>query len=605
MRDGWQAVSVLGLQRAGKADGLLSNARPRKENGGMRYLALATDYDGTLATDDVVNAATVRALEKLKASGRRLLLVTGRHLPDLQRVFEKLDLFDRVVAENGALLYDPASREERVLAEPPKEEFLQGLRAAGVDFAVGRAIVASWAPSEVTILKVIKELGLDYQVIFNKGAVMVLPSGINKATGLKAGLDDLQLSHHNTVAIGDAENDQAFLSASECGVAVANALPALRETADVVTKGDHGRGVVELIEGLLEDDLRSFDERLERSAIPIGNRAKDGRVLRIIPNRNSALVAGASASGKSSAVAAILEECEERGYQFCLIDPEGDFEGFAGAAATGSASEKPDGDMLGKALEDTRSLVVNLMAVPLAERPAVFGALLPRILEMRARTGRPHWLVADEAHHLLPTMWSPASIAIPQELGGTILITVHPEHVSAAALAFVDVAIATGKAAVETLAAFAKAAEIPAPGRSEEKPPESGEALLWFVRRKEATPSLLRTRRTKTERRRHKRNYALGELSPEQSFYFRGPESKLNLRAQNLMTFLQVGEGVDEETWRFHAQLGDYSRWFETVIKDQELAQSAREIESDGAQDLGESRKKLRAAVESRYTAPA
>jgi hydroxymethylpyrimidine pyrophosphatase-like HAD family hydrolase len=578
----------------------------------MRYLALATDYDGTLATNGVVNDATVRSLEKLKASGRKLLMVTGRHLPDLQRVLQKLELFDRVVAENGALLYNPASREEKVLAEAPKEEFLQALRAAGVIFDVGHCIVASWTPSEVAILEVIKRMGLDYQVIFNKGAVMVLPAGINKATGLKAALEELQLSPHNTVAIGDAENDRAFLSASECGVAVANALPALREKADVVTRGDHGAGVEELIDQLLKDDLQAWDERLERSSIaigtPVGTLENAGRraAVRIVPNRNSVLVAGASASGKSSAVAGILEECEERGYQFCLIDPEGDCEGLAGALMVGSPGEQPDTKMIVKALESPQSLVVNLMGVPLPERPGAFAALLPRILEIRAKTGRPHWLVIDEAHHLLPTTWSPASSALPQDLGGTILISVHPEHVSSVALAFVDVLIATGKAAGQTLVEFALAAQVAGPDEPSAAPPEPGQALVWFPRCQPGqAPTLVQTRRAKAERRRHKRNYAQGELSPEQSFYFRGPEGKLNLRAQNLMTFVQVGEGVDEETWLFHARRGDYSRWFETMIKDEELAATAREIERNGDQGVAESRKKLRAAVETRYTAPA
>ena len=576
----------------------------------MRYLALATDYDGTLATNGVVNDATVRSLEKLKASGRKLLMVTGRHLPDLQRVLQKLELFDRVVAENGALLYNPASREEKVLAETPKEEFLEALRAAGVIFDVGHCIVASWTPSEVAILEVIKRMGLDNQVIFNKGAVMVLPSGINKATGLKAALEELRLSPHNTVAIGDAENDHAFLSASECGVAVANALPALREKADVVTRGDHGAGVEELIDQLLKDDLQAWDERLQRSSIAIGTPVgtlenAGGREVRIVPNRNSVLVAGASASGKSSAVAGILEECEERGYQFCLIDPEGDFEGLAGALMVGSPGEQPDTKMMAKALESPQCLVVSLLGVPLPERPGAFAALLPRILEIRAKTGRPHWLVIDEAHHLLPPTWSPAASALPQDLGGTILISVHPEHVSAVALAFVDVLIATGKAAGETLVEFASAAQVGGPEPSA-APPEPGQALVWFPRCQPGeAPALVQTRRAKAERRRHKRNYAQGELSPEQSFYFREPEGKLNLRAQNLMTFLQVGEGVDEETWLFHARSGDYSRWFAAMIKDEELAATAREIERNGAQRVAESRKKLRAAVETRYTAPA
>src|SRR5262249_13942754 len=154
---------------------------------------------------------------------------------------------------------------------------------------------------------------------------------------------------------------------------------------------------------------------------------------------------------------------EERGYQFCLIDPEGDFEGLAGALVVGSPTEQPDAKSVGQALTSTQSLLVNLMGVPLPERPGAFQALLPRIPETRATTGRPHWLAVEEAHHLLPTPWSPPSSAIPQGLGGTILVTVHPEHVSPAALTFVDMVIATGKAAAAPLAEFPRAAQITPP----------------------------------------------------------------------------------------------------------------------------------------------
>ena len=78
----------------------------------MYYLAIAADYDGTIAHDGVVDPATFDALKEFKESGRRLILVTGRELPDLKRVFPKLQIFDRVVAENGALIYDPSTEEE-------------------------------------------------------------------------------------------------------------------------------------------------------------------------------------------------------------------------------------------------------------------------------------------------------------------------------------------------------------------------------------------------------------------------------------------------------------------------------------------------------------
>jgi HAD superfamily hydrolase (TIGR01484 family) len=232
----------------------------------MRYLALACDYDGTLATDGRVGDETVAALERLRVSGRRLILVTGRELDDLLSVFSHTHLFDWVVAENGALLYQPSGRLEKVLGGRPPEHFIQALRDRGVQpLSTGRVIVATWRPHETTVLEVIAELGLGLQVIFNKGAVMVLPSGINKATGLAAALRELGLSPRNVVGIGDAENDHAFLSLCERAVAVANALPALKERADFVTRADHGAGVAELIDELIANDLR---DRADRAGPP-------------------------------------------------------------------------------------------------------------------------------------------------------------------------------------------------------------------------------------------------------------------------------------------------------------------------------------------------
>jgi hypothetical protein len=155
----------------------------------MLLAAFAFDYDGTIAHDGRVDDDTVAALKRLKASGRRLLLVTGRQLPDLQRVFTAVDLFDIVVAENGALLFLPALGEERPLAAPPPPDFLAALARRGVAASVGRCIVATWEPNETKVLDAIRELGLEWQIIFNKGAVMCLPAGVNKASGLGAALE--------------------------------------------------------------------------------------------------------------------------------------------------------------------------------------------------------------------------------------------------------------------------------------------------------------------------------------------------------------------------------------------------------------------------------
>lgn len=568
----------------------------------MRYVAIASDYDGTLAKDGFVAPATLSLLEKVRISGRKLILVTGRHLPDLQTVFPELHRFDRVVAENGALLYDPGSREQKVLTETPPDEFMDALRKRKIPFEVGHAIISSWVPHEIEILKTIQALSLNHQVVFNKGAVMVLPPGVNKATGLEAALRELKLSSHNVIAMGDGENDHPFLAACECGVAVANAVRTLQERADIVLAQQNGEGVADLLQELLEDDLKRYDDQIQRRAISLGT-AEDApaRSLRLSANRNGVLVAGASASGKSSLIAGVLEQLSESDYQFCLIDPEGDYDNFGEALSFGSAKERPDPALVVKALENPKqSIIVNLMGVSVRERPEVFSTLLPKILELRTRVARPHWLIIDEAHHLMPEAWSPATSTVPQVLGGLILVTVHPEHISSAALTLVDVVIATGTGAQNVLTRFADANQLELQLKSQ--PPGLGQALVWFTR-KTPHPVLVHSSPAKGERRRHKRNYAEGQLSEAQSFYFRGPDSKVNLRAQNLQIFLQIAEGIDDETWQYHLVRGDYSKWFGEVVKDIDLADAARSVENDKDLSPAKSREKLREAIESRYTA--
>ena len=222
----------------------------------MRFLAFATDYDGTLATDGAVDRETVAALRRLAATGRKLILVTGRQLNDLLHVFPDAALFDAVVAENGAVLYRPASRETRLLAPSPPSQFVEALRRRGVaPLWTGQVVVATVQPNETVVMDVIRELGLDLQVILNKGSVMVLPASVDKATGLRAALDELAIPPQSVVGIGDAENDQAFLATCGCGVAVANALDTLKAGATHVTRGQAGAGVREIIDSMIAGDL--------------------------------------------------------------------------------------------------------------------------------------------------------------------------------------------------------------------------------------------------------------------------------------------------------------------------------------------------------------
>jgi hydroxymethylpyrimidine pyrophosphatase-like HAD family hydrolase len=221
-----------------------------------RFRALAVDYDDTLATNGGVTPGVLQGLQQLKDSGRRLLLITGRQLDELKVVGPDLRIFDRVVAENGALLYRPETGEEVPLGTPPGQAFVDLLRRKQVTpISVGRVIVATRTPQEVRVLKAIKELGLELEIIFNKGAVMVLPSGVNKASGLTQALHELRVPADRVVGVGDAENDHAFLDACGFGVAVANAVPSLKAHAKLVTTGEAGDGVLEVIARMLSASL--------------------------------------------------------------------------------------------------------------------------------------------------------------------------------------------------------------------------------------------------------------------------------------------------------------------------------------------------------------
>ncbi len=557
----------------------------------MRYFAVATDYDGTLATHGAVEPDVVSALDRLGSSGRRIILVTGRILSDLARVFPEYERFDAIVAENGGTIWRRGEG-ERTVAPAASRALVDVLRRRGVPVDAGRVVVATTEPHDVPMLAAVRELGLELQLVFNKGAVMALPSGVNKRTGLEAALAELGLTLHETVAVGDAENDHTMLAAAEVGAAVANALPALKQHADLVLSRSHGAGVVELIDRLVADDLTGLHP--PRHAIALGT-APDGPIG-IPPARTRLLVTGASGSGKTTYASGVLERLVRRGYQVCVVDPEGDFEGFPGLTPIGTAQRAPSVQEVLALLADPKvSPAVTLLGLPLRDRPRFLASLWPQLQELRARVGRPHWIVLDEAHHMLSRAFDLAP-ALPRDPAGLLLVTVHPDRIAPEVLRLVDTVVAIGDAAEQKLGSVLGAID----GRPHAVPrPDSArdEALLWradqrrVVRFAPAAPE--------AAHRRHRRKYATGDVQ-EKAFHFRGRDGRLNLRAQNLELFLQIAQGVDDDTWRYHLERGDYARWFRDAIKDDGLAEAAARIgRSPGVPS--ESRRRIREEVEARY----
>jgi hydroxymethylpyrimidine pyrophosphatase-like HAD family hydrolase/energy-coupling factor transporter ATP-binding protein EcfA2 len=563
------------------------------------FIALATDYDGTLAELGVVADETLEALRQFKRTGRKLILVTGRELDDLKKVFTELSLFDRVVVENGAVIYDPANEDIRAIAPPPPPQFVDALRAKNVTpLSVGHSIVATWEPNEGIVLETIRDMGLELQIIFNKGAVMVLPAGVNKASGLAAALAELELSPHNVVAVGDAENDHAFLRACGCSVAVANALPMLKETADFVTQGERGAGVVELMSLLAATDAAIAP--FARHGINIGADS-EGVDIRLNPT-DSVLIAGKSGIGKSTIATALTERMVEKGQQFCVLDPEGDYLELDGAVCVGNAKTAPSESEVFELLRRPDvNVVVCAIAVAAADRPAFFAKLLGKIGALRLKSARPHWLIVDEAHHVLPSEHGGLDQTSPSDLPATVLITVHPESVQTQALKTLEAVVALGDEAEQVIAACCAALGIATPPVPK---PKDDEVLFWRCH-EAARPRPIKPIKSRQARKRHSRKYAEGELGPDRSFYFKGPKGALNLRAQNLMLFVQIGAGVDDATWDHHLRAGDYSQWMRSVIKNDELADEVATVERDGAIAASESRKRISEAILSRYTTPA
>lgn len=565
----------------------------------MRYHALAADYDGTLAHHGLIDDLTWAALRRLRDSGRKLIMVTGRELDELLGLLQHPEMFDRIVAENGAVLYCPQSKSVKLLAARPPDGFAAELAKRGVDrVAVGRCIVAAWEPHQDTILHCIHDMALELQVIFNKGAVMVLPTGVNKATGLESALADLGLSRHNVVGVGDAENDHALLTSCEVGAAVSNALDALKKHADLVLQRDHGAGVAELIDRMVEEDLA--DVAPERHCVLLGK--VGDHELRLDPYESNIMVCGTSGSGKSTLTTGLLERLSEMGYQFAILDPEGDYSNLDFAVALGGAGRAPLVDEVIDVLRDAkRNAVINMLGVAVEHRPEFFMQLLPALAELRGRSGRPHWLVVDEAHHMLPSAYTQAG-ELTLRPHGTLYVTVHPGSVAESVVDSINTLLVVGDQPDRTVEEFCKVAGHKRPRHAPSDKLAPGNVLYWAVGSKDT--HVVESEKAKTERVRHSRKYVEGNLGPL-SFVFRGPSGKLRLKAHNLHLFVLMAEGIDDETWEFHLRAGEYSQWFRGMVKDPELADATEAVERDTNVDAQASRALIRHEIEKRYTLPA
>lgn len=402
------------------------------------FRAVTLDFDGTLTDGERPAPAVLAALGEARAGGRRLVLVTGRTLRHLRAGFADVDnWFDAIVAENGAVLHTQEG--SQVLAQPIDPALADALARRGVQVDRGQVLLGCSATHDHLVLEEVRRLGADYQLTRNRGALMIVPAGVTKGTGLDAALDNLGLSRHSTIAIGDAENDHTMLSRCEIGVAVANAVESLKRRADIVTLAPDGKGVIEILRG----DVMAGRSHVhpERWQIALGTYL-DGTPATIPASQVNILVTGGTRAGKSYLAGLIAEQLIRLAYAVVVIDVEGDHTSLAdlpNVVHLGGYEPGPGTGLVRTLLSHHgTSIVADLSQLTGEERRRWYQEKPPRLADLRSDRGLPHWVLIDEAHESLGQESQNSRLFAPDRKGHC-LITYHPTELSAEARNSIDI----------------------------------------------------------------------------------------------------------------------------------------------------------------------
>ncbi len=208
--------------------------------------------------------------------GLRVILVSGREYPTLASIARRIRVVDAVVAENGALVDSPfvgrPKRYGRATGTRVRERFaitnLHGIE-------VGEVVVS--VPLRSAREAGRRVAGLAVTLVRNADRVMIVPRGVDKATGVRAAMRGLRLGAASFAAIGDGDNDLPLLRAAALAGAVHNARPGVRAESDYICKASVGAGVREFVRGPLSDQIaargragrsRSATQRAARTGIP-------------------------------------------------------------------------------------------------------------------------------------------------------------------------------------------------------------------------------------------------------------------------------------------------------------------------------------------------
>jgi hydroxymethylpyrimidine pyrophosphatase-like HAD family hydrolase len=566
-----------------------------------RFVAYAFDYDGTLTDDDHPSREVLAALRDCRAAGSRIVLVTGRILAELRQVFPEVDEeFDAIVAENGAVLLDADGARDLAPAVDP--DLAHALAHREVPFRTGRVVLACDACYAATALEEVGRLGLDCQLVRNRGALMVVPSGVTKGTGLVEALGELGVSRHSTLAVGDAENDLQLLEVCELGVAVANAVESVKLHADVVLERANGAGIVELLHGPLVTGAARISSG--RWQVTLGHTA-DGNPVTIPASAHDLLVTGASGAGKSFLTGLIAEQLAHLRYGVLVVDREGDHVVLGsrrGVVVVGGPEGLPPAqEVVALFAHRFGSVIVDLSLLDPTAQDRYVAELLPLVRELQLACGSPHWVVLDEAH---TTPDQRERVAAGQFAGGGYVFATHlPTQLPARALAEIDAALVLpgdGEGAREVRSAVAQLY-----GGSPDIPGllsglARGQAVL--VRRDVSTPLVFDLGERHSRHVRHWHKYTDAQLPAHLRFAV-GTDGAEGI-AGNVREFHRALRRAAPETLAAHASRRDLSRWIADVLQEPGLAALIAELEQAldrGHRPVEETRAELLVAIERHY----
>lgn len=567
----------------------------------VMYLnVLALDFDGTLAEQGHIEGETWSVLEQARAAGFTLMLVTGRTLQTFMSNRPYTEAFEAIVAEDGAAVYYPKSDSVVLPFGRLRPELVQRLEQTHMPLELGTAIAATWTPHDQEVLATLRALGGGATVEYNRGAVMVLPPGATKGTGLQAVLHELGYSAHNVCACGDAENDQSLFEVSELAVAVANATAGAKSQADVVLSHPNGQGVQTLVRGLLAGTVPPHEPRASRR-IQIGREAAGRAPVFVSPLSllsGNVGVVGGSGSGKSWSVGFLAEQLLQRGYQLCIIDPEGDYRGLRAYPRTlllGGVDVMlpPPEDVLMLAEYTDVSFILDLSTYTLPDRQAYVAQLLPALSALRARRGRPHWFVIDEIHSFCPAEGSPTTQAVLDHApgGGFAFVSYSPQQVNPAILDAVDHWLITRMQMPDEMALVGRMLNGAGFTGYDPGMPAGlavGQALLYMedtAGEPLPSPGLIEFESTRrvVPHVRHLHKYLHAQLPEPKRFYFHlngadGEGDQCPQSAASLWAFREALPHVPLSTLEYHTERGDFERWMDEVLHDPELARRMRKL---------------------------